>query len=127
VYQSTTKFLLSPRCFLGSLQFITDRFGDLILQETESSKIIRSGTGRLPPARVRVDLKNEVQIRLRHSKLEKTDLDPVEDKASHTQAIPVSTIDPIYQSSPESDSKGGREIYMVGNDEELLEKAIEEI
>jgi hypothetical protein len=54
-------------------------------------------------------------------------LDPTRDKANHTLAIPTATTDPIYQSSPESDSKGGREVYMVGNGEELLDKTIEEI
>jgi hypothetical protein len=31
VYQSTTKFLPGSRWFRGSLQFITDKFGDLTL------------------------------------------------------------------------------------------------
>jgi hypothetical protein len=30
-FQSTTKFLLGSRWFLGSLQFITDKFRDLSL------------------------------------------------------------------------------------------------
>jgi hypothetical protein len=55
------------------------------------------------------------------------DLDPTGDKADHTLAILAAITDPIYQSSPESDSKGGREVYMVGNGEELSEKTIEEI
>jgi hypothetical protein len=55
------------------------------------------------------------------------DLDPTEDKVDHILAISAATPDPIYQSSPESDSKGGREVYMVGNGEELLKKTTEEI
>jgi hypothetical protein len=39
----------------------------------------------------------------------------------------IATIDPIYQSSPELDSEGGKEVYMVGNREEILEKTTEEI
>jgi hypothetical protein len=54
-------------------------------------------------------------------------LDPAEDKADHTLAILAAITDPIYQSSPESDSEGGGEVYMVGNREEPLEKAVEEI
>jgi hypothetical protein len=42
-------------------------------------------------------------------------------------AILAATKDPIHQSSPESDSEGGREIYMVGNGEEFPEKITEEI
>jgi hypothetical protein len=42
-------------------------------------------------------------------------------------AVPVATIDPICQSSPESDSKGDGEVYMVGNREELMDKSIKEI
>jgi hypothetical protein len=37
------------------------------------------------------------------------------------------TIDLIYQSSPESDSEGGEEVYMVGNGEELPEKIVDKI
>jgi hypothetical protein len=59
--------------------------------------------------------------------LGKIDLDPTEDKVNHTLAILAATIDPIYQSSPESNSEGGEEVYMVGNGEEPLEKTIEEI
>jgi hypothetical protein len=61
------------------------------------------------------------------SKLGKTDLNPAGDKADHTLAISVVAIDPIYHSSPKSNSKGGGEVYMVGNGEELLEKTAEEI
>jgi hypothetical protein len=49
-YQSTNKFLPGSRWFLGSLWFITNKFGDLTLQELESHKIIGSGTGHLAPA-----------------------------------------------------------------------------
>jgi hypothetical protein len=54
------------------------------------------------------------------------DLDPAKDKADHTLAVPVAITDPVYQSSPESDSEGG-EVYMVGNGEEPLEKIVKEI
>jgi hypothetical protein len=42
-------------------------------------------------------------------------------------AILVATIDSIYQSSLESNSKGGGEVYMVGNGEELPDKTVVEI
>jgi hypothetical protein len=42
-------------------------------------------------------------------------------------AVLAATIDPIYESPPKFDSEGGREVYMVGNREELLDKMIEEI
>jgi hypothetical protein len=51
-YQSTTKFLPGSTWFLGSLQFIIDKFGDLTLQEPESCKVIGSGIGRHPLAPV---------------------------------------------------------------------------
>jgi hypothetical protein len=51
-YQSTTKFLPGSRWFLISLQFITDKFGDLTLQEPESREVVGSGMGHLPPALV---------------------------------------------------------------------------
>jgi hypothetical protein len=118
--QLTTKFLPSLRWFLGSLQFIADKFGDPSLQEPESSEVIRSGTGHLPPASIRVCLINEAQLLHGLSELGKTDPDPVGDKADHTLAILAATTDPIYQSSPESNSKGSGEVYMGGNREELL-------
>jgi hypothetical protein len=55
------------------------------------------------------------------------DPDPAGDKANHILAVSVATTDLIYQSSPESDSEGGREVYMVGNGEEFPEKTTEEI
>jgi hypothetical protein len=70
---------------------------------------------------------NKAQLRHGLSKLGKMDLDPVRDKADHTPAVPAATIDPIYQSSPESKFEGDREAYMVGNREELPEKTVEEI
>jgi hypothetical protein len=62
-FQYTTKFLSDSRWFLGSLEFITDKFGDLSLQEPESSKIIESGTSHLPLAPIRVGLVNVVQLK----------------------------------------------------------------
>jgi hypothetical protein len=64
-FQSTTKLLPGSRRFLGSLEFLTDKFGNLSLQEPELSKVARSGNGRLPPASVQVSLVNEAQIRHR--------------------------------------------------------------
>jgi hypothetical protein len=55
------------------------------------------------------------------------DVDPAGDKADHILAVSAATIDQIYQSSLESDSEGGREVYIVGNGEELPEKTTEEI
>jgi hypothetical protein len=58
-FQSTTKFLLGSRWFLGALQFVIDKFGDLNLQKLESSEVLGSGIDRLPPAPVRVSLVSE--------------------------------------------------------------------
>jgi hypothetical protein len=57
----------------------------------------------------------------------KVNLDPSGDKADHIMVVPAATIDPICQSSPESDFEGDKEVYMVGNGEEPSEKTIEEI
>jgi hypothetical protein len=43
---------------MGSLEFLIVKFGDLGLQGPESSEVIRSGTGHLPLAPVRVGLIN---------------------------------------------------------------------
>jgi hypothetical protein len=53
--------------------------------------------------------------------------DPVGDKADHTSAVPTATTYPIYQSPLKSDSEGGGEVYLVGNEEELPDKTVEEI
>jgi hypothetical protein len=94
------------------------------LMVAESCEVIGSGTGRLPPALIRVSFINEAQLEHGPSKLGKMDLDPTEDKADHTLAVLVATIDPIYQSS---NFEGGGEVYMVGNGEEPLEKIVKEI
>jgi hypothetical protein len=49
VFQSTTKFLPGSRWFMGSLEFLTDKFGNLSLQELELGKVARLGIGHLPP------------------------------------------------------------------------------
>jgi hypothetical protein len=104
VFQSTTMFLPGSRRFLGSLLFITDRFGDLSLQEPESREVSRSGIGHLPPGPVQGGHVNEAQLRHRLSALGKTESDPARDKADHTLVVPTATTDPIYQSSLESNS-----------------------
>jgi hypothetical protein len=114
-YQSTTKFLPNSRWFLESLQFVTNKFGDLTLQEPELCGIVGSGTGRPAPSPVQVGLINEAQLRHGLSKLGKMGSDPIGDTIDHTLAVLITTTDLIYQSPLESDSKGGREVYMVGN------------
>jgi hypothetical protein len=55
------------------------------------------------------------------------DTDPTEDKADHPLAVLTAAIDGIYPPSLESDSKYGREVCMVEQGGELLEKTTEEI
>jgi hypothetical protein len=75
---------LGSRWFLGSLEFLTNKFGNLSLQELELSKVARSGTDILPPAPVRVGLINKAQLRYGLGSLGETDAHPVVDKANHT-------------------------------------------
>jgi hypothetical protein len=126
-YQSRTKFLPNSRWFLGSLQFITDKFRDLTLQEPESHGIVGSVTDHLPLAPVRLGPINVAQLRQGPSELGKTGTYSAGDKVDHTLAVLVATTNPIYQSSPESDSEGGGEVYLVGNREELSDKTVKEI
>jgi hypothetical protein len=125
-YQSTTKFLPGSRWFLESLQFVTDKFGDLTLQEPESREIIESGTDRLPPDPVWVRLINEAQLRHGLSELGKMDSDPKGDKANHILVVLTVATDLNYLWPPESNSMGSGEVYMVGNRKELLNKLVEE-
>jgi hypothetical protein len=125
-YQCTTKFLPSSRWFLGSFQFINGKFGYQTLQEPESRGIVGSGTDRLPLALFRVGLVNEAQLGHKLCELVKTGLDPKGDKADHILVVPTTEIDPICWSPLESDSEGDKEVYMVGNGEELLDKSFEE-
>jgi hypothetical protein len=126
-FQSTTKFLPGSRWFLGSLEFITNKFGDLSLQEPKWSEVIRSSTGRLLVGLVRVSLINEAQLRHKFNVLGEMDSDPTQDKVDHTLAVPVATTDPIYQSSSESNSEDIGEVYMVGQGDLSPAKTTEEI
>jgi hypothetical protein len=94
-FQSTNKFLPNSRCFLGSLEFITDKFGDLSLQEQESSEVIESDTGRFPVDLVQVYVVNEAQLGHRLNVLGETDSHPAQDKVDHTLAVSAVTTDPI--------------------------------
>jgi hypothetical protein len=82
MFQSTTNFLPGSRWFLGSLEFLSDKFENLSLQEPELSEVIGSSTGRLPLAPVRVGLVIKAWLRL--GSLGETDTDPLEDRADHT-------------------------------------------
>jgi hypothetical protein len=126
-FQSTTNFLPSSRWFMGSLEFLTNKFGNESLQESESSDFIVSCTDCLRPAPVRVGLINEAHLKHRLDLLGGIEIDSIGDKADHALAVPAAAIDPICMSSLESDSKYGREIYMVEQGGELLEKTTKEI
>jgi hypothetical protein len=82
-FQSITKFLPGSKWFLGSLEVLTGKFGNLSLQELELGKVTGSGTRRLPPASVWVSLINKARLRHRLGSLGETDTDPAEDKADH--------------------------------------------
>jgi hypothetical protein len=110
-FQSTTKFLPGSRWVLGSLLFITDKFGDLSLQELESSEVTRSGISHLRPTLVWVSLVNEAQLRHGSIKPGNAGSNLSGDKADHNPAGLPATIDPSYRSPPESNSEGGREVY----------------
>jgi hypothetical protein len=91
--QSTTKFLPGSRWVLGSLLFIADKFGHLNLQEPESREVIKSCTGCLPLALVRVGLINETQLGHRLGLLWMMNPDSSGDKADHTLAVHAATTD----------------------------------
>jgi hypothetical protein len=55
------------------------------------------------------------------------DLDPSRDKVDHTLVVRAAIIDSIYQSPPESNSKGNKEVYMVGQGDQPHKKTAEEI
>jgi hypothetical protein len=91
------------------------------------SEVTGSGTGRLPPALVRVGLINEAQVRHGFGSLGETDTDPAKDKAYHTLATQTAAIDLICSPSSESDSEYGREVFMVEQGGKPQEKNAEEI
>jgi hypothetical protein len=119
MFQSTTKFLPGSRWVLESLLFVADKFGDLSLQEPESWEVVGSGIGRLPPAPVRVSLINEAQLQHGSTMPRKTNSNPSGDKANHNLAGSTTTIYLIYQLPLELESEGDRQIYMVGQGEQL--------
>jgi hypothetical protein len=123
--QSTTKFLPSSRWFLGSLDFLTNKFGNLSLQEPELSKATGSGSGHLPPAPIQVGLINEVVLGL--NSLGEMDADPTGDRANHILATQAAATYLIYSPSSGFDTKYGREVYVVEKGGELPEKTTEEL
>jgi hypothetical protein len=113
VFQSTTKFLPDSRWFLGSLEFLTDKFGNLSLQELELNKVTGSGTDRLPLDLFQVSLVNKTQPRHELGSLEKKDTYPAKVKADHTLADQIAATDTICSPVSVSDSKYSSEVYMV--------------
>jgi hypothetical protein len=55
------------------------------------------------------------------------DTDPSGHKVNHTPTVLIAITDPIYQSPPESNSEGDREVFMVGERDEPTEKTTEGI
>jgi hypothetical protein len=55
------------------------------------------------------------------------DTDSVEDRADHTLAAQATVTGPFYSSSSGSDSKYGREVYMVEQGCELPDKTTKEL
>jgi hypothetical protein len=82
LFQSTNKFLPCSRWFPGSLEFLTDQFGDLSLKEPESSEVTGSGTAHLPLALNRVSLASEAQHKLGIEELGETKMDSIGNKSS---------------------------------------------
>jgi hypothetical protein len=126
-FQSIMKFLPGSRWFLASLEFLTNKFGDLSLQEPESSEVAGSGTDHFLLAPARVSLVNEAQLGHRLGSLGEKDTDPAKDKVDHTRAVLTAATDPICPPSSESNSEYDSEVYMVEQGGELLEKTAEEI
>jgi hypothetical protein len=96
------------------LTFIGDKMGNLSWQEPESWKIAWSGTNRVHPIPARDGLACEAQLVHGSSISGQLDLDPSGDIIDHHEICCSAAIDPIYKPSPESDSNGGREVFMVG-------------
>jgi hypothetical protein len=126
-FQSVNKFLPSSSWFLGSLEFITDKFGDLTLQDPGSCEVVGSCTGHLPPDPARVELISEAHLGHGLNKLGEMDSDLAWDKADHTLAASAATTDPIYQSSSESDYESNGEVCIVGQGDPPQDKTTEEI
>jgi hypothetical protein len=124
-FQSKTKFLPGSKWFLGSLEFLTNKFGNLSLQGPKLSEVVELGTGDLPPALIRVGLINEAQLGLSSSG--EMDAGSMKDIADHPLAAQAATTNPIYSPSSGSDSEYRREVYMVEQGGELLEKTTEEL
>jgi hypothetical protein len=55
------------------------------------------------------------------------DSDPLGNKADHNSAGLLAITDPIYRLPLEPDSEGGREVYTVGQGDELPKKIAEDI
>jgi hypothetical protein len=55
------------------------------------------------------------------------DPDPSGDKAYHTSAILAAITNTIYQSPPESDSEGNKEVFVVGEGEQPPQKTVKQI
>jgi hypothetical protein len=107
VFKLASKFLRGLRLVFGSLLFITDKMGNLSLQEPESREIVRSNIDRLPPTLVRVSLACEAWPRHRSTRLLECESDPSGDNINHHEIYCPDAVDSIYKPSSESDSDGG--------------------
>jgi hypothetical protein len=127
VFQSTSKFHPGLRLVFESLLFITDKMGYLSLQELESWEITGSGTDRVHPIPSRDGLACEALLRHESSISGESEPDPARDNANHQEIYCPAATDPIYKTSPESDSDSGRHVFMVGPGEHSADQSVEQI
>jgi hypothetical protein len=107
VFQSTSKFLPDSRLVFRSLLFITDKMGDLSLQEPMSLEITELGTNRVHPIPTRDGLTCEAQLGHRSFLSGESEPDPLGDNADHHMICCPATTNPIYKPSLEFDSDSG--------------------
>jgi hypothetical protein len=106
--------------------FITNKFGDLSVQELKPWEITGSSIDRIPLILAQVNLVIDAQLGHGFNAFWEAESDPSGNKADyHGIACPI-VADPIHQPPVDSNSNDGREVYMVGQGEPA-NKTAEEI
>jgi hypothetical protein len=106
-FESATKFSPGSKMVFGSLLSVTDKMGDLSLQEPKPWAITRSGADQFQLTPIQVGLAWDARPGHKFGNLGESKSDLSRDSANHREIYCLATIDPTDNPVLKSDSNGG--------------------
>jgi hypothetical protein len=128
-FQALAMFSTGSRFVFGSLHFIVNQLGDLIMQEPEQQENSGSGINQSSTTLARVSLVSEAWLGHESDVLREFESDLFKEDVGHLGSCHPNMEDSIYNviALSESDSEGDREVFMMGKGGAPADQTKEEI